>query len=197
MTEQEVAHIGATLTAALFICSTDAQVIKEFRRFALNTFGVSVGRVDVFTCHFGPEFDYCHTSGRCHLYLAAATVTADFLTCIPVLVRVLEQRLIDIYECIDLSLLKALRERLRSENLGAPSPEKIQLCVQYYGLNQSLAKLACVLASGQSLDQAAQQLQLSKQTIRTYQQRLTRQLGLANQQALQATLCAGPLACLK
>ncbi|MEY3017390.1 MAG: hypothetical protein RL336_525 [Pseudomonadota bacterium] len=197
MTNHRIAHYCATLTAALFICLDDAHAIREFRRFLLNSFGVSVGRVDVFTCHFGQEFDFCYTSGRCHFYLAARTVTADFLDCASALARVLEQRLVDIYEHGDLLLLQDLKGRLSPDERIEPSQEKLQFCAQHYGLNPSLAKLACVLASGQSLDHAQQQLQLSKQTLRTYQQRLTRQMGVANQQALQATLSSGPLACLK
>lgn len=197
MTNQHIAQHCATLTAALFICSSDAQAIKEFRRFSLSFFGVSVGRVDVFTCHFGEEFDFCYTHGRCHFYLAASTVTGDFLACAPALSRVLEQRLVDIYEHEDLPLLQDLKGRLIPDKHVEPSPEKLQFCAQHYGLNPSLAKLACVLAGGQSLDHAQQQLQLSKQTLRTYQQRLTRKMGVANQQALQTALCSGPLACLK
>lgn len=184
------------LNTALQMCQTDKEILSEFRRFVLRHYGATVGRIDIYGRHDGPEYDFCMALHEGRFFIAAEGMSSQLLDDFLTLAQLLQQRLLDVHEAIDVLVMQNFRAQLRHTHSTPPSQNMLTFCAQHLGLSSSLATLACYLARGEAPEKIAQAMNISKATMRTYQQRLSKALGVSNQQQLRHYLATGPIACL-
>ena len=116
-----------------------------------------------------------------------------FLRVFTGLVNGLIVRLKGEFERIDYRVLRHYHQQLNQHPQPLPSAAKLAFCRDYLGVNNSLAMLACLLADNTGLDESQQRLGISRQTLRTYIQRLVKQCAVQDKHHLLLQLKEGPL----
>lgn len=193
MPNNKIRQHGVALDIALFACQSDTEMVSEFRRYVLRQFGVTVGRMQAFTQYPGDEYDFCllHDNTRCYVF--SESLNQTFLHAFAGLVSLLIVRLKDEFERVDHRVIRHYHQQLKQHPQPFPSAAKLAFCRDYLGVNNSLAMLACLLADNTGLDESQQRLGISRQTLRTYIQRLVKQCAVQDKHHLLLQLKEGPL----
>ncbi len=197
MSNQQAGQPWITLEVSLLACRSENEVVDEFRRFVLRQFGIPIGHIDAFIPFTGDQHNFCFIAGDVRIYLAGASLTATFVAAAEALANLLLERLQAIFEAVDTGVLTHYYQQLRQPSSHTPSVNKLIFCRRYLNVNNPLAMMACLLASGLSVKDVQQQLGVSSTTRRTYLQRLARQCRVSTQQQLIVHLTEGPLAWLE
>lgn len=193
MPNKNIRQHGVALDIALFACQSDTEMVSEFRRYVLRQFGVHIGRIDAFTQYPGDEYDFCLLYKNTRCYVLSESLNKAFLRVFAGLVNGLIVRLKGEFERIDYRVLRHYHQQLNQHPQPLPSAAKLAFCRDYLGVNNSLAMLACLLADNTGLDESQQRLGISRQTLRTYTQRLVKQCAARDKHHLLLQLKEGPL----
>ena len=197
MPNQPAGQPWITLEVSLLACHSENDVVDEFRRYVLRQFGISIGQIDAFISFAGDQHNFCLTVEDVRMYLPSISLTDTFLAAANELGTLLRHRLRAIFEAIDADVLTHYYQQLRQSSSNTPSINKLIFCRRYLNVNNPLAMMACLLASGLSVNDVQQQLGISHTTRRTYLQRLAKQCRVNTQQQLILHLTQGPLAWLQ
>lgn len=197
MPNKQAGQAWITLEVSLLACHSEDDAVDEFRRYVLRQFGISIGHIDAFIPFAGDQHNYCMTLSDVRIYLASDSLTEAFLAAANELAKLLWYRLQAIFEAIDADVLTHYYQQLSQPSSHTPSINKLIFCRRYLNVNNPLAMMACLLASGLCVNDVQQQLGISRTTRRTYLQRLAKQCRVDTQQQLILHLTQGPLAWLQ